>query len=282
MKMCPFSVSLGQPRCRSTIAAIVFLSALCVFGAPNPADLIKAKGGVKSLQNANLSGAVLANADMRKVNLNRAICTGADLHGADLTDAQLEGADLTNANLLGANLTRANLKNANLSYASCPRANFTETFMLGCEISTASMPNVLLYKVSGSNTKFPKNMQGATITYFEGTDYSFSDSVDLSNATLSNISFYKMTLRWAKFTNASISFGNFKLANLNGSSMSKAQLTNVDFSNAGLQNVDFRGADLVNVTFKNADMKYAKINRKWSQLIGAAGVQNFGSIQWFD
>ena len=56
---------------------------------------------------ADLSGAVLTEANLR----------GATLHGADLTEADLTGADLT-----GANLTEAYLSGADLTGAVADKA----------------------------------------------------------------------------------------------------------------------------------------------------------------
>ena len=53
----------------------------------------------KNGERANLSGAYLADADLRGANLSRAYLRGADLRGANLSWADLKGADLSGANL---------------------------------------------------------------------------------------------------------------------------------------------------------------------------------------
>lgn len=78
---------------------------------PIPANL---SGAV--LTNANLTGAYLNGADLADANLSGANLTGANLSGADLTDANLSGANLTGANLSGADLTFVDLAGANLSH----------------------------------------------------------------------------------------------------------------------------------------------------------------------
>jgi uncharacterized protein YjbI with pentapeptide repeats len=60
-------------------------------------------------ERANLRGANLEGADLRRANLE-----GADLEGANLRGADLEGADLRGANLRGAYLRGADLRGANL------------------------------------------------------------------------------------------------------------------------------------------------------------------------
>jgi hypothetical protein len=58
-------------------------------------------GWVPSLQNANLEGAFLCGANLRKVNLSGANFTRADLRGADLDEANLAGANFLGADLRG-------------------------------------------------------------------------------------------------------------------------------------------------------------------------------------
>jgi hypothetical protein len=72
------------------------------------------------LDNANLTGAILIQANLTRAFLLDANLTDADLPNANLTKAILPNANLTNADLryadlTGADLTGANLTNANLS-----------------------------------------------------------------------------------------------------------------------------------------------------------------------
>jgi hypothetical protein len=104
-------------------------------------------------QNANLSGAVLAKANMGErpmekrtlltnfedANLRRADFTGANLHMANFTNAYLREANLTgadlgdallvNANMKGAVLSGANLKGAKMEGAKLDDAKFCKTVM---------------------------------------------------------------------------------------------------------------------------------------------------------
>lgn len=70
------------------------------------------------LNNVDLSGANLINADLSITNLNGANLTGTNLNGADLEEAGLTGTDLTGTNLDGADLSRADLSKTNLSGAN--------------------------------------------------------------------------------------------------------------------------------------------------------------------
>ena len=69
---------------------------------------------------ANLRGANLCGADLRRANLRRADLCGADLYEANLRRANLCGADLCEANLRRANLCGADLCEAKGAYMACP------------------------------------------------------------------------------------------------------------------------------------------------------------------
>jgi len=75
------------------------------------------------LRGADLSGANLRDADLRRIDLRDANLCDADLSGADLFGANLSGADLSGADLSGADLFGANLYGADLSGADLFGAN---------------------------------------------------------------------------------------------------------------------------------------------------------------
>ena len=81
--------------------------------------IMLANGNLKfmDLSGAILSGAILSRADLRGVDLRGADLRGADLSGADLRRAHLSGANLRGAKLQEAKLRRANLSGANLQGA---------------------------------------------------------------------------------------------------------------------------------------------------------------------
>jgi uncharacterized protein YjbI with pentapeptide repeats len=84
-----------------------------------------------SLKNANLGFANFESANLNKANLEKAHMWSsnlkyADLIGANLEKADLSGADLENAKLVGANLRWADLSGAHLKEATCKEADFTK------------------------------------------------------------------------------------------------------------------------------------------------------------
>ncbi|MFN8527986.1 MAG: pentapeptide repeat-containing protein [Anaerolineae bacterium] len=84
------------------------------------------------LRRANLEGVNLANADLRGANMHRTRLNNADLWRtnlaeADLGGAWLQGARLWDTNLEGANLWQARVQNADLRRANLENAEANET-----------------------------------------------------------------------------------------------------------------------------------------------------------
>lgn len=103
------------------------------------ADLTGAVLAVAELGGADLQGATLAGASLAVANLADANLDGCDLRGADLTGAvlaraRLAGADLRGANLTGADLGHAVLDGADLGAANCGGANLTGAGLGGARL----------------------------------------------------------------------------------------------------------------------------------------------------
>jgi uncharacterized protein YjbI with pentapeptide repeats len=96
-------------------------------------------GKVESSKAANLSGAILSDA-----NLEGALLMDTDLSNTDLSDAHLSGAslwhtDLYNANLTDADLSNAGLWNAWLRYADLSGADLSGADLSGANLSGANL-----------------------------------------------------------------------------------------------------------------------------------------------
>ncbi|MCG5500754.1 pentapeptide repeat-containing protein [Ectothiorhodospira lacustris] len=94
------------------------------------------------LRGADLTGAVLNNADLLAGRLEQTRLTDADLSYADLrqarfTDADLGGARLTGAILVEARLIRSRLTGADLSYADLRGADLSGADLTGALLSRA-------------------------------------------------------------------------------------------------------------------------------------------------
>lgn len=101
------------------------------------------------LSNSYMNDAHFYRADLREVNMSRAIASGANLRGADLRNANLAGinldlATLSEANLSGADLTNANLDRTNLDRVNLSGANLTGASLNGANLSRTNLSEALL------------------------------------------------------------------------------------------------------------------------------------------
>jgi hypothetical protein len=149
------------------------------------------------LEGANLEAARLAGAQLRNVSLREAYMVGADLREANLENADLEGARLEGADLRGANLSRASLEGANLTGAK----------LGGAELSYAQLESAV--------------MGGA----------------DLSNANLVHAELSHAYLGAARLNGAKLTYADLTRANLEEADLRQADLTGADFTGANLTGV---------------------------------------------
>jgi uncharacterized protein YjbI with pentapeptide repeats len=109
------------------------------------AALVRADLRKTNLSGADLSRAILWEAELSVANLSGANLTEADLTGAKLYGADVSGANLTEADLTGgvslldANLTKANLAGANLYGANLMEADLTGANLRGAVLDTAQL-----------------------------------------------------------------------------------------------------------------------------------------------
>ena len=111
----------------------------------------------KSDPKLNLKGAILANLNISKRNLNNILFSYANLREAVLIDCDFDGSELiqtnfTQANLtgcdfhaclmLGVNLSHANLSNAILTNANLIGANLAYTNLTGADLRGANLHDV--------------------------------------------------------------------------------------------------------------------------------------------
>ena len=91
------------------------------------------------LRGANLRQALLRKEDLRGANFRQALLSGEDLHGANLSQTDLRGAYLRGANLYGADLSKADLGQANLSQANLGEANLSQANLGEANLSQANL-----------------------------------------------------------------------------------------------------------------------------------------------
>ena len=138
------------------------------------------------------SKSLLANADMRNLDLRGAELylsdlSGADLRSANLNEAILATADLTGAVLTSASLQKASLYGADLSGANLAKANLNKAILIGANLTDADLTEASLYNavligtnLSGADLK-GANLQNANLFH-----------ADLSSSDLSNLGKYNI------------------------------------------------------------------------------------------
>lgn len=143
-----------------------------VDGSLNETDLRGLQLPEADMRNAQMQGANLDGADLQETNLSRAVLEGAslrdaqlkkanfwlaNLQGADLQDADMSDADMRLADMQAAILRRTNLKRARLvqaqlQSADLANANLKYAYLLGVNLQGANLAAALL-----DNTHFDEN-----------------------------------------------------------------------------------------------------------------------------
>ena len=113
-------------------------------GHHTPADLSGVILARANLSRANLIGAELIEADLFRANLKGANLADGVLNQADLTDADLSRANLTRASLFHANLLRVDLAEADLTNADLSTADLTDVNLADAKLIDANLEDAKL------------------------------------------------------------------------------------------------------------------------------------------
>lgn len=130
--------------------------------------LARYEAGERYFVGAHLSGANLAEKDLRWANFMQASLTGADLSKADLRYADFYGANLSKAKFGEANLSEemyhaVHFDDADLSEADLTRANLTGAWLYKAKLSKADLSHATCLRTKLLHA----NLAGANL---EGTD----------------------------------------------------------------------------------------------------------------
>ena len=104
-------------------------------------------------ERANLSGANLSEAALRRADLRGANLSEANLSEAFLREANLRGADLSEANLREANLREADLREADLSGADLSGADLSEAYLRETNLRGADLSGANLIGAIGDGNR---------------------------------------------------------------------------------------------------------------------------------
>lgn len=120
----------------------------------------------------DLTEADLKEADLRGMNLRRALLVGAKLARADLSGAILSDADLTRAFAKGANLSHADLRRANLFKAMLSEVNGTEADFDRANLGSCDLSKATLTRASFVEADFNQAQLNEAVVL--GADFSLA------------------------------------------------------------------------------------------------------------
>jgi uncharacterized protein YjbI with pentapeptide repeats/DNA-binding Xre family transcriptional regulator len=163
-------------------------AALTVIGGRDPNN----KNGSLDLSNTNIRRAYLPDANLQRVNLQKAclkqaILREAHLDGATLDEAHLEQVDLMGAYLEGASLERTYLEQAIFNGAYLKGAKFYRAHLKRVHFDDADLERV--------------EFVGACLEYATLIEANLEDA-DLRGANLTNATLRRVSLRGANFEGA--------------------------------------------------------------------------------
>jgi uncharacterized protein YjbI with pentapeptide repeats len=231
-------------------------------------DLSKAMLAGAALARADLEGANLEGANLQRAVLKSAILRGADLTGADfggavLENADLEGAKLDRANLAGANLTRVNLEKASLTGANLAGACLSHAQLTAANLTAADLGGAMLGHAG---------MQEACLASAK------AQGADFSGALLQDGRLELGDFGGAQFNDAILLGVRATGARLVGASLQRADLSGAALVKVDLTEADLRGANLAGATLQGACLTGAKIHRLRGTGTPLAGV----IAEWVD
>jgi uncharacterized protein YjbI with pentapeptide repeats len=187
-----------------------------------------------SIQDIDLSGAFLSQANLSKAYFNKVNLIRSDLYSANLNNTNFYEVDLSHSNLNQANLNKSylfqiNLSGVNLNNATLIRANLMFANLINANINDSKLGEANLSGAMLSGAKLVKsdltraNLSGANFT-----------DVDLSNTTLSGAN-----LLGAKMIRANLTGSNLRYTNLIYTDLSGAILTNCKIYGTSVWDVNF-------------------------------------------
>jgi len=236
-------------------------------------DLTGLKATYMQAPGIDLSGAILASAQLQHANLSGAVLTGANLTGAVLDGANLSGAVLTGANLTGAILDGTDLSGAKLEGATLStdltKAIFNTHPILSTDrnhLTSFKNATVNFSKMLGLNwTNLAMDLTRATIVDVNLTNLQAKGmtalGIDLTGKTLSNAVLANATLTGANLTRAILDGTDLSGAKLEGATLS-ADLTKAIFKTPPIFSTDPNNL----TSFKDAKLNYSLIGLNWSFL----------------
>ncbi len=202
------------------------------------------------------------------------------LVGADLQQMELPGIHLEQANLTRVNLSHANLSEAHLNGATLYRADFSEADLSRCHLEGGFLRGVSFHGANLtaadlSNSFMGMEKAGGEAFAAPGVPGRTSElRADLSNAVLLDAKLRASTLIGADLSGANLRgadlvSANLRGANLRGADLTDANLTEAALIGANLREADLTGATLTWATMDKADLREAKVTDEQLKSLGS-------------
>ena len=204
---------------------------------------------------ADLSGANLLGADLRRANL-----AGADLTGADLSKADLRRADFTGANLTGANLKDAKILSVKFIDANMEGVKLNDTTIGRSKLIRANLKGTRL-----SSTRFfssdltEVNLEGAILESVLIGLSKFKNA-NLKNVIAEHLIVMSSDFRAADVRGAEFKFSRFTATNLRKLNFQESVLIRPVFSSSNMQSINLKGLSLKKAVFVKSKLELANLS----------------------
>jgi uncharacterized protein YjbI with pentapeptide repeats len=186
---------------------------------------------------------------MKKANL-----TSALLVDADLTETNMTGAILDHANAEGAIFKKAILDNVKARYAKFKQAIMDEVKANGGDFTSANLDQLEAFKAEFSKS-IMSQVTAIGAKFVETTlDDVVAHGANFSESCMDKVKAERFDISGGVMDNVHAHNANFKK-----SIMKKVHAHNADFSRSILESVDFEGAELRRACFEEADLEKANI-----------------------
>jgi len=208
-----------------------------------------------NLKNVNLEKAIIKTANLFKINLQDGDLIAADLSGSNLSSAYLENANLSGAILRGTSFKGAKLQNTNLSGADLSGSDLSSAYLENANLSGAILRGTSLKGAKLQNT----NLSGADLTD-ACLDHTLLKDMIIDNNTKMNQKYYLIWEITNKgLGNRNLSGQDLSRANLSGLNLKKAILENTNLAQANLKNTKLQRAILTGAILTEANLTTAKL-----------------------
>ena len=207
-------------------------------------------------RNGNVTGAILAGANLERSRLSGVIAVRADFTDAVMKDCKLVRANLKQANFTGVNFAGADLSGADLSGADLRDAVLVGAKTFAWNVSNANLEGALTDKPAGKDIadlpydQMIKDHAKWCETGGSRGAPSVFDGADLRALT---------SIRGFNLTALSAKGATFYGLDMAGVQLQGAHLENADLRNCNLRRADLRGARLNGARLNGADLRDAQM-----------------------